>query len=95
MDEGGQPSNRRFQFGLLGLFVVTTIICFVAASPMFAVRFSSGLGALFVGAAIMRAAIVVRGEGWRTGAVFGSFFVLIGAAGCVLAIILRIYAPQI
>ena len=80
-------NNRPFQFSLLAIFVVMTVLCFILASPSNALSCAASLACLMFGVACIRGALRNRISGWVAGLVFGSIITIIGLVACGLTLL--------
>ena len=80
--------DRPFQFSLLGLMVVVTVICFIVASPTVAMELASSAALFTLGLACAHGAARNRVPGWIEGFVFGLVMLAAGFFGGVLTIAL-------
>jgi len=71
-----EAAKRPFQFSLLSLFVVMTIAAFFFARPAIFMACLAAGPAFFFGLLCIRAALVHRAEGWISGLIFGSIFLV-------------------
>jgi hypothetical protein len=78
-------ADRSFQFSLLALLLVVTGVCFILASPTQALLCAASLATFMLGLACVRGALLNRIEGWISGLLFGSLFLVIGTAACVVS----------
>jgi hypothetical protein len=90
-----QIAQRRFQFNLRWIFVMTALAALAAWQPLKAIAVGFGLPLMALGIACSRSAVVNRLNGWRTGLLFGAMLFLIGASlSCGLAILFAVEFPE-
>jgi hypothetical protein len=87
IEETPLMNNRPFQFSLLAILVVITVLCFILASPSNTLSCAASLACLMLGVNCIRGALRNRISGWIAGLVFGSIITVIGLVACGLTLL--------